>query len=75
MIAPRRTLDRPTTRGTARAARSDEDGFAGAHNTSRVSSASGGGLGMASARPLTARMKFHFFSFQIHGTTGFMGHA
>jgi len=30
-----------------------------------------------SARPLTgtARMKFHFFSFQIHGTTGYMGHA
>ena len=22
-----------------------------------------------------ARMKFHFFSFQIYGTTGFMGHS
>lgn len=32
---------------------------------------------LQSARPLssTARMKFHFFSFQIHGTTGYAGHA
>lgn len=32
---------------------------------------------LQSARPLTgtARMKFHFFSFQIHGTTGYMGNA
>ena len=30
---------------------------------------------LASARPLTGttRMKFHFFSFQIHGTTGYRG--
>ena len=31
-----------------------------------------------SARPPTtgtARMRFHFFSFQIFGTTGYMGHA
>ena len=30
---------------------------------------------LKSARPLTgtARMKFHFFSFQIHGTTGYKG--
>ena len=28
--------------------------------------------GLVSSRPLTgtARMKFHFFSFQLHGTTG-----
>ena len=41
------------------------------HTTSRLSAAGS----IASARPLSARMKFHFFSFQIYGTTGFTGHA
>lgn len=47
--------------------------------TARAGTASSRGYqGMAlTQRPLTgtARMKFHFFSFQIHGTTGYMGHA
>ena len=46
--------------------------------SARIAAAiAGGGNGAQSARPLTgnAKMKFHFFSFQIHGTTGFMGHS
>ena len=41
------------------------------HQTSRVSDTSRVPM---SARPLSARMKFHFFSFQIYGTTGVSGH-
>ena len=44
------------------------------HNTSRVSAMSGLG-GLASARPISTRMKYHFFSFQVHGTTGYQGHS
>ena len=55
------------TEATMRSARG-AGGSVDDHNTSRTS-------GFGTARPLTARMKFHFFSFQIHGTTGFTGHA
>jgi len=55
---------------TSRTHREETEASA-AHNTSRTSNLSG----MASARPLTARMRFHFFSFQIHGTTGYLGHT
>ena len=60
-----------TSKQTMRTARGRDAGLDNEsvnHNTSRTS-------GFQSARPITARMKFHFFSFQIHGTTGYTGHT
>lgn len=56
----------PTVRGTARTgvantSRTAREEASAAHGTSRASN----GSGLASARPLSARMKFHFFSFQV----------
>ena len=61
--------------GSARRPGGSARGSARPHISARGLSARGPPPPLPSSRPLTgaAKMRFHFFSFQIHGTTGFKG--